>query len=196
MRIGIMTGNNSEKKGSAREIVVEPVGVIKNDLPVPPLVAGNDGLKINEAFGSARERMHDTHDRVSIITLSERFTGLLDGIDEYSHIIILYWGHEVPGAGRNLEKIHPAGRTDYQKKGIYATCSPARPNPVLVTVVRLLQRDGNRLVVRGLDAIDNSPVLDIKPYVPEMYPHEGVRIPDWMEKLMKEFRAGRAGTDA
>jgi len=59
--------------------------------------------------------------------------------------------------------------------------------------VRLLERDGNRLLVAGLDAIDNSPVLDIKPYGAKMFPHEGVCIPDWMQKVLKEFERNRPG---
>ncbi len=170
-----------------KEIILNPVGVIKNDLPVPLLVAGDDGLKLNEAYGPACEKMNETSNRVSEIILADGFIDLLDGVEEYSHIIVLYWGHEVSAAGRKLKKTHPAGLSDYPVKGIYATCSPARPNPVLMTVVRLLERRGNRLFVSGLDAIDNSPVLDIKPYVPELLPHDGIFIADWMKKILKEF---------
>lgn len=92
----------------------------------------------------------------------------------------------MPPHGRRLTKIHPAGLEHYPKQGIYATCSPARPNPVLMKVVRLLERDGTRLVVEGLDAIDKSPVLDIKPYVADMYPQEDVRIPAWMAEIQQE----------
>lgn len=182
-----MNDTMTERPVKKDDMTITAVGVIKNKILVPPLVSGEDGLKHNTAYDSAYETMRDTPGIVSEILIADRFAGLLDGIEEYSHIIVLYWGHEVPDAGRELTRIHPAGCTDYAEKGIFATCSPARPNPVLMTVVHLLKKDGNRLSVRGLDAIDNSPVLDIKPYVAEMFPHDDVRIPLWMEQIMKEF---------
>jgi tRNA-Thr(GGU) m(6)t(6)A37 methyltransferase TsaA len=172
------------------EIRIEPVGIVRNDLPEPPLVAKEDGLHLNTACGTAVERMGKTGERISEITLAGHLAELLDGIDEYSHIVVLYWAHAVPEARRSLTKTHPAGLVKYPKQGIYATCSPARPNPILMKVVRLVKRDGTRLFVEGLDAIDRSPVLDIKPYVAEMYPQEGVCIPEWMAEIQKEF-AGR-----
>jgi len=83
--------------------------------------------------------------------------------------------------------VHPMGRADIPKTGIFSTCSPARPNPVLATVVRLHARRGNVLEVTGLDAVDGSPLIDIKPYVPSHYPQADVRVPAWMEELMKEI---------
>lgn len=79
------------------------------------------------------------------------------------------------------------GRKDLPIQGIFATCSPARPNPVLVSVVPLLERLGNVLKVQGLDAVDGSPILDIKPYV---QPHCGVEratVPAWMEQIHKDL---------
>jgi tRNA (Thr-GGU) A37 N-methylase len=74
---------------------------------------------------------------------------------------------------------------DYPEVGIYATCSPARPNPVLMTVVSLHGRRGNVLEVSGMDAVDGSPVIDIKPYVADFYPRD-VRIPGWMQRINRE----------
>lgn len=172
-------------------MTIAPIGIIRNNIPVPPLVAGKDGLEHNAVYDSAMETMKETPGSISEIILDDRFTDLLDGIEDYSHIVVFYWAHRVPAAGRRLVRIHPAGLSDYPEKGIFATCSPARPNPILMTVVRLLKREKDRVSVQGLDAIDNSPVLDIKPYVSEMYPREGVCIPGWMEKIMKEISKRR-----
>jgi tRNA-Thr(GGU) m(6)t(6)A37 methyltransferase TsaA len=168
-------------------IHIIPVGVIKNDLLTPPLVVGENGLTHNVACTSAIDEMAGTDFRVSEIILAKELNDLLDGIEEYSHIVIVYWGHEISEHGRALKKTHPAGLTQYPMKGIYATCSPARPNPVLTTVVKLLKKEENRLFVSGLDAINNSPVIDIKPYVPVLFPQDGVLIPEWMTNIMKEF---------
>lgn len=160
---------------------------MRNNFEVPPLIAGKDGLKRNGASPFAKETMDKTSRRLSEIIIANGLEDLLDGIDDYSHIMVFYWGHQISGAGRNLKKIHPAGLENYPLKGIFATCSPARPNPVLMTVVRLTGICGNRLSVEGFDAIDNSPVLDIKPFVPELLPQDGVYIADWMKKILEEF---------
>ena len=80
------------------------------------------------------------------------------------------------------------GNPEYPLVGLFSTCSPARPNPILTTVVRLIEKEGNVLHVTGLDAIDKSPVLDIKPHVREFYPAGEVRIPEWMERIQAEVR--------
>jgi tRNA (Thr-GGU) A37 N-methylase len=80
------------------------------------------------------------------------------------------------------------GRKEYPLVGIFCTCSPARPNPVLMTVVRLHKKEGNILKVSGLDAIDGSPVIDIKPYVEDFYPRKDVRISGWMQRICEQMR--------
>jgi len=79
------------------------------------------------------------------------------------------------------------GRKDIPRQGVFATCSPARPNPVLVTAVRLLERRGNILRVQGLEAVDGSPIVDIKPYNPRYYRVESPAVPEWMSNLQGEF---------
>jgi tRNA-Thr(GGU) m(6)t(6)A37 methyltransferase TsaA len=182
-----MNGKTETEMRPPEKIVLDPLGFVKNDLQVPPLIAGDDGLKLNDAHESPIEEMNETPDRVSEIILTEELSDLLEGLEDYSHVMVIYWGHEVTAAGRKLKKVHPAGFTDYPLTGICSTYSPARPNPLLLSVVRLIRRNGNRLLVSGLDAINNSPVLDIKPYVADLFPHEEVLIPPWMKKIVKEF---------
>ena len=71
--------------------------------------------------------------------------------------------------------------------GIFATRSPARPNPICLTTVRLVKRKANVLKVEGLDALDGSPLLDIKPYTPSYEAADEVKLADWMMQLHKEF---------
>lgn len=169
-------------------ITLRPVGIIRNDLTTPQLVADGDGLKLNDEPGTALKKFHRASDARSTIIVREELADLLDGIEDFSHIVVLYWGHEVTDAGRSLKKVHPVGRTENPLKGIFSTCSPARPNPVLMTVVRVLGRDGTTLTVSGLDAIDGSPVLDLKPYVAEQFPQSDTFVPGWMDAIMKEYR--------
>lgn len=77
------------------------------------------------------------------------------------------------------------GLKEIPQKGIFATCGPARPNPVLMTAVKLLERNGNILKVQGLEAIDNTPVIDIKPYVQGYHRVEDPSRPEWMENIHK-----------
>jgi len=175
------------------EMTLLPVGIIKNRIDEPFLVAGGAGLEMRGELGATMEHVRETRQTISEIVIDERLAGILDGIEEYSHLVILYWAHKVPEEGRSLIRVHPMGRCEIPEVGIFSTCSPARPNPVLATVVLLCGRRENVLEVAGLDAVDGSPVIDIKPYVKDSYPQEGVKVPDWMEQLQNEVRGRGRG---
>ncbi len=168
-------------------MLLQPVGIIRNAVQEPFLVAGRDGISMREEPGASRERIKSAREAISEITIDEGRIELLEGIEEYSHVTVLYWGHRVPEESRAVNRVHPMGRRDIPLTGIFSTCSPARPNPVLVTVVQLHARRGNVLEVTGLDAVDGSPLIDIKPYVPTHYPQTDVRIPAWMAGLIQDI---------
>jgi len=169
------------------DIVIRPIGIVKNNVSKPPLVAGKDGLKLNGEYDETMEKFQSVREDISEIILKEEYAGLLEDIEDYSHIVIIYWAHEVTEDGRRLKKVHPMGVETNPLTGLFCTCSPARPNPVLTKVVRLLEVKGNVLKVSGLDAINRSPVIDIKPYVIEFYPRDDVRIPDWMKVIVENY---------
>ncbi|AEB67716.1 MAG: S-adenosyl-L-methionine-binding protein [Methanosaeta sp. PtaU1.Bin060] len=173
-------------------IVLHPVGIIRSKIEKPFLVAGEEGLKMQGDLKDAVVKIHEMPGEISNIIIYEGLDGILDGIEEYSHLVILYWAHKVPEEGRSLTRVHPMGREDIPEKGIFCTCSPARPNPVLMTVVHLKGRKGNVLEVLGLDAVDGSPVIDIKPYVKDFFPQEDVHIPEWMQRLQEEVNKGKS----
>ncbi|MCW3132259.1 MAG: tRNA (N6-threonylcarbamoyladenosine(37)-N6)-methyltransferase TrmO [Candidatus Methanospirare jalkutatii] len=87
--------------------------------------------------------------------------GLRD-IETFTHIIVLYWLHRVSGFSM-LTKTP----WDDRLHGVFATRSPYRPNPIGLSVVKLIGREGNVLIVSGIDAVDGTPLIDIKPYVPK-----------------------------
>lgn len=123
-----------------------------------------------KAIGTVRNeirqpRYRNWEETVSEIVIDAGLTEALDRLDEFSHIIVLYWMHKAAG-GQPAARVHPGGRREAPLVGLFATRSPNRPNPVGQTTVRLLERRGNILKVKGLDAIDGSPVIDIKPYLP------------------------------
>jgi len=101
----------------------------------------------------------------------------LDNLDEFSHIIVIYWIHKTHRPAPM--KVYPHHHAHPHQVGVFASRSPDRPNPIGKSTVRLLKREGNVLSVDGLDALDGSPVLDIKPYIPGLDSVENARAPLW-----------------
>lgn len=98
-------------------------------------------------------------DVVSKIAIFEDYSEGLDGLENISHLIVLYWADR---ADRDILKVVPPGKT--HERGVFATRSPSRPNPISMCIVDLLGISGKTLRVRGLDALDGSLVLDVKPF--------------------------------
>jgi len=143
------------------EMTLRAIGIVRSDFKEPSF-----------------ERL-DLRDIISEIVIDESLAEALDGLEEFSHIIVLYWMHRANSKRVSL-KTHPMGRKDVPKKGFFAVRTPNRPNPIGKSTVRLLQRQGNILKVQGLDAIDGSPVIDIKPYIPGYDSAEDSRAPQWI----------------
>jgi len=123
--------------------------------------------------------------RISQIALRGEFAEALEGIDGFSHLFVLFWLHEISDEQRKTLKIHPRGRKDLPLLGIFATRTMLRPNPVGLTLVELVKVEGNVLTVRGLDAFDGTPVLDIKPFDP-WDTAKNAKVPRWWTKLENE----------
>ncbi len=169
-------------------VTLIPVGIVISPVKKPVLRANEEGLSQEEQDVDVTEHHRKRKKTISEIWIKPELEGILDGIDGFSHIMVLYWPHLVDEERRKLLKVHPMGRKDIPRQGIYATCSPARPNPVLVTAVKLLERKGNLLRVQGLEAVEGSPVLDIKPYNPGYYQIDNPSMPEWMEKIRNEMK--------
>lgn len=124
---------------------------------------------------------------VSEIVLDETLADGLDGIEEFSHVLILFWMHRAPEAEPVRMRRRPQGREDMPELGIFAQRARHRPNPIGVAAVKLLRREKNRLFVQGLDAINGTPVVDVKPYVPAYDVVETPRVPEWINRLMERY---------
>lgn len=96
------------------------------------------------------------------VEVDERYADALLHIEDYDEILIVYWLDRVPPEDRNILQVHPRGDRSRPMRGVFATRSPVRPNPIAITKVRLLRCEGCTLLVEGLDALDGSPLLDIK----------------------------------
>jgi tRNA (adenine37-N6)-methyltransferase len=118
----------------------------------------------------------------------ERFSpDVLLGLDAFSHIEVVYFFHLVREEQIHLGARHPRGRTDWPLTGIFAQRAKARPNRLGISRCALLEVDGLILRVRGLDAIDGSPVIDIKPYFNEFGPRGQVVQPAWSQEVMEHY---------
>jgi len=122
---------------------------------------------------------------VSEIVLEPNLVEALDGVEGFSHLFVFFYLNQTPTEKRQTLKIHPKGRADLPLMGIFGTRTMFRPNPIGLTLVELLKVEGNVLTVRGLDAFDGTPILDIKPYDPLGIP-ENALVPSWWKKLYEE----------
>lgn len=140
--------------------------------------------------GGRTEPVDDDWDSVdAVIELDDARFGpeVVAGLDEFSHLDVVFHFHGVAESEVNLGARRPRGRADWPEVGILAQRAKARPNRIGVSTCTLLGVEGLTLRVRGLDAIDGSPVLDVKPHVPEMGPRGEVREPPWMVELMRGY---------
>jgi len=146
------------------EINYSPIGIVNNAIEEPQYIE----------YG----------DLISKVIIKEEFLSALNQLNEYSHLVIVYHMDQIC-----LHKtLHvPQGKyDDVPEVGIFACRCPWRPNPIAITTVKLMQINNNVITVKGLDAANNSPVLDVKPYYPpydKISDHEDIRVPDWIYKL-------------
>ena len=146
---------------------VTAIGVVKTDVPdaqIPKL----------------------RKDLISEIIVFPAFSAALTGIEEYSHLMILFWMERAPPLNKLIR--HPHGNPSLPLIGALAMRGRARPNPIGLAVVDLVERFANRLIVRRLDAYDGSAVIDIKPY--DYYDsYQNIRVPTWSNSAPGRSRA-------
>lgn len=145
-------------------IQMEPIGQVTNEV----------------AYG--RKDVH-WEGIVSVIDLLPQWAEGLDGIEEFSHVIVVFYLDRTRDGQSLRLKTHPMGRPELPEVGIFATRTPFRPNGIGVTTVKLLRRKSNTLTVEGLDAYDGTPVLDIKPYLPRGDLVSDATVARWTQQL-------------
>jgi tRNA-Thr(GGU) m(6)t(6)A37 methyltransferase TsaA len=111
----------------------------------------------------------------------------LDGLETFSHAEIIFQFHLVEEKDIVTGRRHPRENPDWPKAGIFAQRGRLRPNRLGLTGVRILRREGRSLFVEGLDAVDGTPVLDIKPVLQEFLPRGPIRQPEWSHEIMKAY---------
>jgi tRNA-Thr(GGU) m(6)t(6)A37 methyltransferase TsaA len=149
--------NKTQQPAAAKPIFMEPVGRV---------VRQGDHIFIDilPAYGDA-----------------------LDGLAGFSHIWVLFWfhGNDTP-ENRAILKVHPRKDPANPLTGVFATRAPVRPNLIGMTCCRLLKVEGTRLTVEGLDAWDGTPIVDLKPYLPQSDSHPEAVTPPWVKPSPKK----------
>lgn len=141
-------------------VVMKPLGVARNNIEQPTLTGWKD--------------------IVTEIIIDKNYTKGLDGIEKYSHVIVVYWMNKEEECHL---KHHPQDRADVPFVGIFACRCPQRPNPIAMSTVELLERRDNVIKVKGLDILNGTPILDVKPYTPQYDFVEEFNIPEWVNNL-------------
>lgn len=149
-------------------------------------VAGGDGTIRLKPLGKARNKVKKPmlarwENVTTELVINKRYVKGLDGIEEYSHIIVVYW---MDKEERCHLRHHPQGRADVPFVGIFACRCPQRPNRIAMSTVKLLARKGNVLKVKGLDSLNGTPILDIKPHWPVYDVVKEAKVPSWVNKLV------------
>ena len=122
------------------------------------------------------------------IALAPRFApDALQGLNSFSHVEVLFHFHQADSAKIVAGARHPRNNPDWPPVGIFAQRGKNRPNRIGSTICRILRINGTRLFVTELDAIDGTPVLDLKPVMAEFLPRGDVRQPDWSHALMRDY---------
>jgi tRNA (adenine37-N6)-methyltransferase len=142
------------------------------------------GFKVNP-IGYVKNGIHDIRfdgwkNLISRLVIDDRYVEALEGVEKFSHLFVICWLH-LPG--KLLLQRHPRDRQNLPVVGIFATRSQLRPNRLGLRVVRLLERKQNDLLVAGLDVVDGTPLIDIKPYIPQQDVVMNAKVPRWVDKL-------------
>jgi tRNA-Thr(GGU) m(6)t(6)A37 methyltransferase TsaA len=149
---------------SLEKIVLNPIGYVKT-------IAAGEEVKDKTV--------------VSQIVLRDELVEGLDGITGFSHLFVLFYLNQITSDQQKTLRVHPRGRQDMPLTGVFATRTMIRPNPIGLTLVELIQVEGKVLTIRGLDAYDGTPVLDLKPY--DFWDvAKNAKVPDWWKKLNEE----------
>jgi tRNA-Thr(GGU) m(6)t(6)A37 methyltransferase TsaA len=157
--------------GSAEQIVLKPVGVVHTK--------------------AADSQIKEEHREVeAVVEIFPEFEEALEGLDGYSHLLLLSYFNKLRPDQIGPLKVKPKRATrrgckleELPTLGVFALDSPTRPNPIGLTLVRLLKRQGRRLFVAGIDLFAGTPVVDIKPYQSD-YQVDKYAVPEWYLKLM------------
>lgn len=150
---------------------------------------------VKTKFAGEEMRNQPVEELEADIEILEEYADGLEAIDGFSHLLILFFMHNIAAENRKRLKIQPRIVAKYGLNleeiplvGVFCLDSPNRPNPIGLSTVRLVARKGKILHVKGLDALDETPILDIKPYSPARKT-EKFELPEWYKNIIAKARA-------
>ena len=150
-------------------IQVEPIGTVR----------GGRTEVVDDRWGDVKARIEVDGTRFDAQALA--------GLDSFSHVVVVYYFHRADPAKIELAARHPRNNPAWPKIGIFAQRGKNRPNLIGVSTCRVLGVDGNSLLIQGLDAVDGTPVRDLKPYMKGFEPRHSIREPAWAAEIMANY---------
>jgi tRNA-Thr(GGU) m(6)t(6)A37 methyltransferase TsaA len=160
-------------------VVEQSVGVDSFMVTAVAHVRGGRVVAEDDDWGSVESTLEFDSDRFEVEVLA--------GLDDFSHVDVVFVFDQVDERAIHVGARHPRNRRDWPLVGIFAQRARARPNRIGVTTCELVAVEGLHVRVRGLDAVDGTPVLDVKPYMREFAPRSPTRQPAWVDELMAEY---------
>lgn len=151
------------------KIDLEPVGYVR----------GGRVEVMNDDWGDVRAEIEMDGGRFSAEAIA--------GLDSFSHLVVVYHFHKVDPRTIELIARHPRENPAWPKVGIFAQRGKNRPNLLGVSSCRMLGTEGLRIQVQGLDALDGTPVLDLKPHMTGFEPRGEIREPEWAREIMAKY---------
>jgi len=143
---------------------------------------------IGYVLSSVTERMDENWGEIkSKIILNPEYTGALLGLDNFSHAIIVTYLHQANYEKEKHLQRRPRNLETMPKVGIFSQRAKDRPNPIGITAVEIISVGDDYLEIKGLDAINETPILDIKPYYPHYDKIDSPKVPEWVDRLMKNY---------
>lgn len=138
-----------------------------------------------KSIGSASNQEKDHFGKwgnvVTDLIIDKEYSEALKGLEDYSHLIVIYWMHDIKTC--DIRHVPQGMVGEVPEVGIFACRCPQRPNPIGITTVELIGIKDNIVNVKGLDVINNTPIIDIKPYTPQYDNVADAKVPSWVNKL-------------
>lgn len=150
-----------------KEIILKPIGFVSSSVTE----------QTDENWGQITSR----------ILLQSEYIGALSGLEDFSHAIIITYLHQAKYEKEKHLQRRPRGLESMPKVGIFSQRAKDRPNPIGVTAVKIINVEDGYIEVQGLDAINETPVLDIKPYYPQYDKIDSPKVPEWVNMLMEKY---------
>lgn len=147
-------------------------------------------LKPIAVIHSTRKEVEDDHwnKEKTVIELDSSFsTDAIAGLESFSHVIVTFYMDKVDPSKIETGSRHPRNNQALPLVGIFSQRGKNRPNQIGISIARIIKLDGRRIEVSELDAVDGTPVLDLKPWVKEFGPVGEIFQPQWISDLMKEY---------